>query len=219
MPWRIGLVDSCGDGPDCVAASRFERCGAGVLAVPVAADVSGHGTRLGRIIAGGPAEASFVFAQVLDQTGRTSADVVAAGIDWCIAQGVDLVHLSLGLTADRPVLRDAIARALATGCVLVAAVPARGAVPYPAAYPGVLRATGDARCDPRQVSWLSDTTFGGCPSVEGTPGGGASVGAAHVSRAIAAAMQPCDTATVIATLALNAAWRGPECRSVHPDGA
>ena len=179
-------------------------------------DESGHGSRIARIIGDGRDDVAFALAQVLDASGRTSADCVAAGIDWCLGQSVDLIHLSLGLVEDRQVLRASIERAVAVGRVVVASVPARGDVPYPAAYPGVLRATGDARCAAGQVSWLSPTTFGGCPRAAAGAGGGASIGAAHVTRALIDAAGPCDGREAISLLSQRAAWTGPEQRGATP---
>ena len=216
MRWRIGLVDSCGAGPGGLAAARFVAQGECVKTAAVQPDASGHGSRIARVIADGRDDVAFSFAQVLDGSGRTSADCVAAGIDWCIGQPVDLIHLSLGLVADRPVLRSAIERAVAAGCVVVASVPARGSVPYPAAYPGVIRATGDARCSVGQLSRLSAETFGGCPAGPEGTGGGASIGAANVTRELTCATLPCDYGGAIEALSRRAAWTGPERRRADP---
>jgi hypothetical protein len=179
-------------------------------------DESGHGSRIARVITDDRNDLSVAYAQVLDAAGRTSADCVAAGIDWCLEQSVDLIHLSLGLVRDRRVLRTSIERAVGAGCVIVASVPARGAVPYPAAYPGVLRATGDARCPRGHISRLSATTFGGCPKGPGDRGGGASMGAAHVTRMLIGSTLPCDVTEAIAVLSRRADWTGSERRGEDP---
>jgi hypothetical protein len=212
MAWRIGLVDSCGAFPGAIAAMRFERAGTTVTQVEPAPDPSGHGTRIARIIGAGRSDVGFVLAQVFDESGRTAADVVAAAIDWCVASGVDLVHLSLGLAADRPVLADAVGRAVGRGTLLIASVPARGAVPYPAAYAGVIRGTGDARCRPGEVSALDAVTFGGCPSTPEGGGGGASVGAGQVTRELTLATGPCSRDGAIGVLLRRSSWQGPERR-------
>ena len=95
--------------------------------------------------------------------GRASAAAVAAAVDWAVEHGASLVHLSLGLTADRAVLRAAVERAIRAGCVIVAASPARGPRVYPGAYPQVIRGTGDARCAPGELSCLQPGLFGACP--------------------------------------------------------
>lgn len=207
--WRIGLVDSCGWHPGAAAAMRFTG-GTSSPCEPVD-DPTGHGTRIARVLTADRADVHLLLAQVFDRSARTSAEVVARAVDWCVAQEADLIHLSLGLTADRPVLAASISRALEAGVLVVASVPARGEVPYPAAYAGVIRATGDARCTPGQWSALDEATFGGTVTVPG--GAGASVGAAHVTRELTLATGPCDWVTALATLTARARWRGPESRT------
>ncbi len=56
-----------------------------------------------------------------------SAAAVAAAVDWAVAAGADLIHMSLGLAADRAVLGAAVQRAVELGRIIVAAAPrARG---------------------------------------------------------------------------------------------
>jgi len=211
MTWRVGLVDSCGTREGALAAARFVRCDGRVDRVAAGADASGHGTRIAHVIAA-RADVRFAMAQVFDGSGRTAADVVAAAMDWCVEIGVDLIHLSLGLAADRECLAEATRRAVGAGCLVVASVPARGPVPYPAAYPGVIRATGDARCSPSQVAMLGPETFGGCPSVAEGSGGGASIGAAHVTARLLGATPGGERALALARLVEIVDWHGPERR-------
>jgi hypothetical protein len=211
MAWRVGLVDSLGLLPGTRAARRFVRTEAGVEPVDPVADASGHGTRIAEVI-GASGAVEWVLAQVLDDLGRTSADVVAAAVDWCVSEGCDLIHLSLGLAADRSSLAEAIGRAVAHGGLVVASVPARGAVPYPAAYPGVIRATGDARCAPGELSQLGPGTFGGCPRLAGREGGGASIGAAHVTAVLVAQGSPGERQRALDGLSRVARYQGPEQR-------
>lgn len=213
--WRVALIDSGCAAP--AAAARFRLVDGNVCREAAVADPSGHGSRIAGIIEACDPAPELLLAQVFESAGPTSAAVVAAALDWACAQQADLIHLSLGLRADRAVLSAAVAAATARGCLLVAAVPARGAVPYPAAYPGVLRATGDARCAPGQLSLLDPGAplFGGCPRVPGSAaGGGASVGAAQVTRAIVGGFAPvrATLAEVVAGLALLAVFQGPERR-------
>jgi len=116
-----------------------------------------------------------------------------------------------------------VQRALDAGCIIVAATPARGASVYPAAYPGVIRATGDARCAPHELSALRPWLFGGCPRLEAASftanrraqshaSGGASIGAAWVTHAILQEPPLAAPATVEA-LTARAKYRGPERRN------
>jgi len=185
----VGIIDS-GAAPGLPGAARaFDADGAGHDALP---DRLGHGTAVARTILRACPSARLVHAQVFDARPVTSALRVAAALDWLVARGdVRLVCLSLGLSADRAVLAEAVARAQAAGLVLVAAHPARGPAPWPAAYPGVIAGTGDARCGWDALSRLGSRLFGAwCNSPEhgGSGMGGASLGTARLAGHVAAIM-------------------------------
>src|SRR5690606_7981122 len=75
--------------------------------------------------------------------------------------------------------------------ILVAPVPARGGPVYPAAYAGMIRVTGDARCGPADFTWLGEdgVDLAACARPpEAGDGGGASLAAAAVTGALAAAL-------------------------------
>jgi hypothetical protein len=213
LHWRVGLIDSGADFAVPVAAARFAHDG---RRGPAGQDPTGHGSRIARLIAAGRPDVELVLAQVFGSGRPTSAAAVAAAVEWCLAERANLLHLSLGLAADRAALAAAIARAVGAGCLVVAATPARGAPVYPAAYAGVIRATGDARCGPDEISRLATATFGGCvrPGPDVAPGGrGASVGAAAVSRALLAWVAPgSNCAAAVQALAARARYDGPERR-------
>lgn len=218
--WRVAVVDS-GLRPDAglrmVAARRFVDEGGAVAEQDVVEDALGHGTRVAQIISWMPQSPELLIAQALDANGRATAAGVAAAIQWSCARGAQLVHLSLGLAQDRVVLARAVEEALRAGLLVVASAPARGALPYPAAYPGVIAATGDARCAREQISVLGRPAadFGGCVLQAGTEParGGASIGAAHVTRCIVRYLRPGASAREVrAELAARAAFHGPERR-------
>jgi hypothetical protein len=212
MRWRVGLIDSGADPAAVRAAARFGADGGRGAA---AEDPTGHGTRIARLIAAGRPDLELVLAQVFESGRPTSVAAVVAAIDWCRAEGANLLHLSLGLAADRAPLAAAIARAVEAGCLVVAATPARGAPVYPAAYDGVIRATGDARCGVDEISRLATATFGGCvrPGVGAAGGRGASIGAAAVSRALIAWVPPGSAyGDAVHALTARARYDGPERR-------
>ena len=183
MSWRVALIDSCGAWPGAVAAAAFVEESAvaaeeTVQRCATAVDATGHGSRVARLLSEGGAEFELMLGQVFLGRAPASAAAVAAALDWAVAGGADLIHMSLGLAADRAVLAAAVGRAVGAGCVLVASAPARGGVVYPAAYRGVIRGTGDARCGPGELSCLVPVFFGGCPRRVVS---GAEVGAAGAS--------------------------------------
>lgn len=215
MSWRIGLIDSCGALPAASATARFVATGQRVAKVECLADPTGHGTRITSIIAADTDSVELVLAQVFTSAAPTSAAIIAAAVDWAVSENANLLHLSLGLAADRPVLQAAVARAIARNTLIVAAVPARGGPVFPAAYPGVIRGTGDARCQPGELSALEPGVFGGCPrhgGGEGQRGQGASIGAAQVTRALIHSGAPDTYASVIRRLTALARYLGPENR-------
>lgn len=66
-------------------------------------DDNGHGTHVAGIVAsqdsryGGVAPgATLLAAKVLNSSGSGGSDDIIAGIDWCVAQGADVINMSLG---------------------------------------------------------------------------------------------------------------------------
>lgn len=219
MIWRVGLIDSCGAWRGAAEAAAFASEGTRIERVSPVTDPTGHGSRIAGLLTEEGAPVELLLAQVFFNARPASAAAVAAAVDWAVSRGAHLIHLSLGLAADRSVLRAAVARAIGAGIVLVAAMPARGEPVYPAAYPSVIGGTGDARCGPGEISALGPRLFGGCARTArvargGTTGwrGGASVGAAWVSKALSGL--PAGTQTDEAIHALRAMARhvGPERR-------
>lgn len=149
-----------------------------------------HGGVVARIIVRLAPGAHFLDGQVFGDRLGTNAAAVADAIRWAMEQDAHILNLSLGLTADRPALARAVADAVAAGVILVAPVPARGGLVYPAAYAGVVRVTGDARCGPDDFTWLGEegVDLAACARPpEAGDGGGASLAAAAVTAALAAA--------------------------------
>jgi subtilisin family serine protease len=188
MGLRIAVVDSgCApvQAPQVQAAAAFELGDIGVRQVPASADTLGHGGRVAEILLHCAPQAELLVAQVFRERLTTTAAQVAAAIDWAVANGARLVNLSLGLREPRPVLAEACARALAAGVVLCAAAPARGQAVYPAAFPGVLRVTGDARCAPGELAAIgtAEVDFGAHvrPLDGSLAGAGASMACAWLS--------------------------------------
>ncbi len=235
MTWRIALIDSCGEWPGACDAAAFVSDGGRVETRTASADGSGHGSRIARLFADSGAAYELMLGQVFSSAGPASSAGVAAAIDWAVAGGADLVHMSLGLEADRAVLAGAVGRAVGAGCIVVASMPARGAAVYPAAYPGVIRATGDARCAPGEVSSLGPWLFGGCARFEaGAPTdagggkgeearrragraiGGASVGAAWVTRTLLSGPKCATASAAVSALGAGARYFGAERRGAVP---
>jgi hypothetical protein len=194
----VGLLDSGVDSSlvPAAATARFRTAVDGsVESRAGGGDLLGHGTALARIITSVPVPVALFDAAIFEDR-------------W--------------LRADRAVLRRACERALDSGVILIAAAPARGPAVFPGSYPGVIRATGDARCAPGEISALGggQADFAGYPRPlgdDGTSGGpgGASFGTAHVTAAVAEFLSrapEAGRAEVVRHLAAIAKHRGPERR-------
>lgn len=213
---RIAVIDSGISVPDAPvierAAFRLTENTLAIERVPAHPDRIGHGSAVAAAILARTLTAKLIDAQVFHDRITASPAAVAAALRWAVGCGARLATLSLGLPTDRPVLRAAVEEALSHGLLLVAASPARGGPVWPAAYPGVIAATGDARCTPGEVSVLP-AAFGTCPRrLDGAPHiGGASLAVGHLAGLLAAASPPSREAA-LAHLHAVARWHGPERR-------
>ncbi|CUW39595.1 conserved protein of unknown function [Magnetospirillum sp. XM-1] len=228
----IGLLDTGLSGP--LAGStrlshRFWLDGDGRVADgPARPDLMGHGTALAGLIQAGCPSAPIVNAQVFGADGAAPPVAIAAGLDWLVAKGVRIVNMSFGLAEDRRILAEACSAAVRAGILLVAAVPAMGAMVFPAAYPGTVRVTGDGRCRPGEVSRIDDDRvhFGASPHLALKPEtpwrrsavAGASVATARVTARLAGLLLRFpgdDNARLLARLEEAALPLGPQREHLH----
>jgi len=114
-------------------------------------DDNGHGTHCAGIAAavdneegviGVAPEAHLYGVKVLDRTGSGYVSDVIAGIEWSIANGMQVISMSLGSGSDISSLHDACDDAYGAGIVVVAAAgnsgPDDNTVIYPAKYDSVI---------------------------------------------------------------------------------
>ena len=180
-------------------------------------DRLGHGSTLAQVLIDQLPQVQLCVARIFDRKLTASASQTAAGIDWLVAAGVQVINLSFGLRQDRLPLAQACQRALDAGVVLVAASPAMGEPVYPARYPGVIRVTGDARCQPNQYSWSPSrqADFGACVRAGHPQVIGASVAAAYISARVGRYLQahpgrPLDAAHLQEWLREGAFYQGAQ---------
>lgn len=149
-------------------------------------DQLGHGTAVTRIISHN-LTANIVVARVFHDKLVCTPSQIAEAIHWLISMKVNIINMSFGLRNDRSVLREACEQALQKNIVLVAAAPSQGDPVYPSNYNGIIRATGDARCKPNEISWLNSpqADFAGYSGKPHIGPAGASIGCASVTAAIA----------------------------------
>ncbi len=93
-------------------------------------DDNGHGTHVAGTIAGidngigviGVAPGASLYAvKVLGKSGSGWISDIIEGIDWCIANDIDVINMSLGSSSDVQSFHDAIIAAYNSGIVIVAA--------------------------------------------------------------------------------------------------
>lgn len=170
-------------------------------------DIHGHGSSVFSIIESAAREATaktggasnpspanvyvqFFIAKIFSTQLTCTPNLVANAINWLGSKDVNLINMSFGLANDRAAIREACEVATGNNSVLIAAAPAHGNAVYPASYNGVVRATGDARCQPKQIAHLDSTQadFAGFVGDPRTGAAGASIGCAHVSAALLTAL-------------------------------
>jgi hypothetical protein len=220
MQVKVGIVDS-GVSPaqrgTLAACVGIAASAAGIERAVAHDDAVGHGTAVAQIIMAEAPHAQLLSAQAFAGLRQADAACVAAAIDWCVEQRVRIVNLSLGLATDEAVLSAACRAAVAQGAIVVAAFPARGGSVYPAAYPGVLAVSGDARCSPGIWSVIDERRlYGAAPfAADGLTPGGASYAAARLSGRAARFLASWPTARADDFrywLEAGAAFRGRERR-------
>lgn len=111
-------------------------------------DDNGHGTHVAGVVAavnnsygsvGVAVDTSLYAVKVLDRRGRGYISDIIEGLDWAVGNGMNVVNLSLGTSADIPSLREAVDRTSQAGVLVVAAAGnSGGEVLYPARYDRVV---------------------------------------------------------------------------------
>ena len=127
-------------------------------------DDNGHGTHVAGIVAAIDNEIGVVgvgpkidlyAVKVLNAAGSGYLSDVIEGLDWAIANGMQVVNMSLGTSRDVPSFREAVQRVYNAGIVQVAAAGnTGGSVTYPAAYPEVIAVSATDQSD-NLASWSS----------------------------------------------------------------
>ncbi|MER7332984.1 MULTISPECIES: type VII secretion-associated serine protease mycosin [unclassified Micromonospora] len=175
-------------------------------------DRQGHGTAMASLIAGhghgaggregvlGVApKAKILPVTVQGAEGKAiiAPDALAAGIDWAVDHGADVVNVSLGSSTDVDLDR-AVKRAYQKNVIVVAAVGNKqdAIIGSPARHPGALAVTGtDRNGRPSQIAAIpaeetdlaapGDDLFAALPNGQYTMSTGSSGSAALVSGAVA----------------------------------
>ena len=146
---RVAVIDT---GVDCGHEDLAGGCvyGANFTGAGQPFDDHGHGTHVAGILGaranevgtiGVAPEATIYAVKVLAANGSGALSWVAAGIDWAVANDIQVINMSLGATTTSIALSDAVAAAHAAGVIVIAAAGNSGCcntVGYPAKLPGAM---------------------------------------------------------------------------------
>lgn len=173
---RIAVLDS-GINP---LHSHVGRLAAGVCLAAEAKgedtlDCLGYGTAVAALIHALAPEATIVPVRIFDQALSTNLPTLIRALEWCAANSIQIVNLSLGTTDEhhREAFEKAVAHIAASGAVLVAPYAMKEKVLLPGALPGVVgvvadTACGEAACSVKQMG--SKVIFGAQPYPREIPG-------------------------------------------------
>ena len=133
-------------------------------------DVIGHGTAVMAAIKEKAPDAEYFAVRVFYSSLRTTIDLLLRGIEWSIANRMDVINLSLGTTnpAHRERFAPIIARTLENGPVLVSARDVDGTPALPGSMPGVIGVNLDWDC-PREAYYCAPAPHGLAITASGYP--------------------------------------------------
>ena len=111
-------------------------------------DLHGHGTDIAAAIRTTAPDADLVAVRVMEAGLRTTADLMAAGIETAFRNGARVINLSMGTPnmGKALLLRDTCALAVEAGAIVVAAAHPRGERAYPADLPETVGVSAHPDC-------------------------------------------------------------------------
>lgn len=153
-------------------------------------DSLGYGTSVAALIHALAPEATLVPVRIFDKTLSTNLPTLVRALEWCAANSIQIINLSLG-TADeghREPFERAVAHIAAAGAVLVAPYAIGEKLLLPGTLPGVVgvvadTACGDTACTVKQMN--SKVVFGAQPYPREIPGASRDLNLNGVSFSVA----------------------------------
>lgn len=111
-------------------------------------DQNGHGTEIAAAVHRIAPEAELVAVKIMGERLRTSAELMAAGIETAARNGCAVINLSLGTPnmGKALLLRDCCANAVEAGSVVLAAAHPKGERAYPADLPETIGVAAHPDC-------------------------------------------------------------------------
>jgi hypothetical protein len=185
------------------------------------ADLNGHGTDMAAAVRVFAKDADIVAVRIMDEQLRTTADLMAAGVETAYRSGARVILLSMGTPnmGKASLLRDTCALATEGGAMVVAAAHPQGERAYPADLPEAVGVAAHPDCPLEKTYFFASHRFPakrwghlsgkflttGHHRVQAQPGvfGGSGVAAAYIAgrmACLAEAMTDADPDAVIAAL-------------------
>lgn len=128
---------------------------------PDFADDNGHGTEIAAAVRSVAPRARIIAVKIMGKTLRTSAELMAAGIETAARNGAHVVNLSLGTPnmGKALLLRDCCGQAFELGAVVLAAAHPRGERAYPADLPETVGVASDPACPEGRLYYFDPARF------------------------------------------------------------
>lgn len=154
---RVGIIDSGLEADHPRLAGRVVQSVAVELVdgdpqvVPdEAVDLYGHATACGGIILGLAPDVELVSIRVLGADLRGKGTAFAAGLEWAIEQGINVLNLSLSSKSEAlfPIFHDLVDRAYFQGVAVVSAANNVPAASYPSLFSSVFSVAAHSEPDP-----------------------------------------------------------------------
>jgi subtilisin family serine protease len=125
------------------------------------ADENGHGTEVASAIHQMAPDAQLLCVKIMDARLRTTADLMAAGIEVSAKHGCGVVNLSLGTPnmGKALLLRDCCAAAVERGAVVLGAAHPKGERAYPADLPETVGVASHPDCPPEKFYYFAPHRF------------------------------------------------------------
>lgn len=124
-------------------------------------DENGHGTEMAAAVARVAPECKLLAVKIMGKKLRTSAELMAAGIETAARHGADVVNLSLGTPnmGKALFLRDCCDNAVQLGSIVIAAAHPKGERAYPADLPETLGVTAHPNCPDDKIFYFDPERF------------------------------------------------------------
>lgn len=125
------------------------------------ADENGHGTEIAAAVRSRAPDAKILAIKIIKKQLRTTAELMAAGIETAARNNATVINLSLGTAkmGKALLLRDCCANAEEAGSIVFAAAHPQGNVAYPADLPETVGVQAHPECPPDRYFYFNPKRF------------------------------------------------------------